>query len=265
VALLRKFISERGKILPRRRTGTCAKYQRPLAKAIKHARYMALLPTRAANRARARGPSEVVLLDDIVNVGDGSVVQSRRLARNYDPRRMAERATGRAEPLGLIRRAADTKRARRMSEAAGKFAELGGRTLTISMKAGTESRLFGAVTSAMISDEIQRQFGVEIDRRHIMLDEPIKHLGEFTVPLKASGDVSGEVRVVVEPERKPGELEQRLIERERAAREAAQPGGGAGSAEPQPSAEETAKAAEAADVHDKYAAHEDEPRPADEG
>jgi small subunit ribosomal protein S18 len=44
VALLRKFISERGKILPRRRTGTCAKYQRPLARAIKQARFMALLP-----------------------------------------------------------------------------------------------------------------------------------------------------------------------------------------------------------------------------
>ena len=44
VALLRKFISERGKILPRRRTGTSAKYQRPLARAIKHARYLALLP-----------------------------------------------------------------------------------------------------------------------------------------------------------------------------------------------------------------------------
>ena len=44
VALLRKFISDRGKILPRRRTGTCAKYQRPLAKAIKHARFLALLP-----------------------------------------------------------------------------------------------------------------------------------------------------------------------------------------------------------------------------
>jgi large subunit ribosomal protein L9 len=212
---------------------------------------------------------KVVLLDDVLNVGDaGEVVEVKNgFARNFlIPQRLAERATKDAlNRVGLIRRAADTKRARRMSEAAGKFAELGGRTLTISMKAGTESRLFGAVTSAMISDEIQRQFGVEIDRRHIMLDEPIKHLGEFTVPLKASGDVSGEVRVVVEPERKPGELEQRLIERERAAREAAQPGGGAGSAEPQPSAEETAKAAEAADVHDKYAAHEDEPRPADEG
>ncbi|MCH7471644.1 30S ribosomal protein S18 [bacterium] len=44
VALLRKFVSDRGKILPRRRTGTSARYQRPLAKAIKHARYMALLP-----------------------------------------------------------------------------------------------------------------------------------------------------------------------------------------------------------------------------
>ena len=44
VALLKKFISERGKILPRRRTGTNAKYQRPLAAAIKQARYMALLP-----------------------------------------------------------------------------------------------------------------------------------------------------------------------------------------------------------------------------
>ena len=44
VALLRKFISDRGKILPRRRTGTCAKYQRPLRKAIMQARYMALLP-----------------------------------------------------------------------------------------------------------------------------------------------------------------------------------------------------------------------------
>lgn len=44
VELLQKFISEKGKILPRRVTGTCAKYQRPLAIAIKRARHMALLP-----------------------------------------------------------------------------------------------------------------------------------------------------------------------------------------------------------------------------
>ena len=44
VALLQKFISDRGKLMPRRRTGVCAKHQRMLARAIKQARYMALLP-----------------------------------------------------------------------------------------------------------------------------------------------------------------------------------------------------------------------------
>jgi small subunit ribosomal protein S18 len=44
VELLRRYTEERGKIRPRRKTGTCAKHQRPLARAIKRARYMALLP-----------------------------------------------------------------------------------------------------------------------------------------------------------------------------------------------------------------------------
>ncbi len=44
VALLHKFVSDRGKLMPRRRTGVCAKHQRMLTRAIKHARYMALLP-----------------------------------------------------------------------------------------------------------------------------------------------------------------------------------------------------------------------------
>jgi len=220
---------------------------------------------------------KVVLLDDVLNVGEaGEVVEVKNgYGRNYlIPQRLAERATKDAlNRVELIRRAADTKRARRMSEAAGKFAELSARALVISMKAGTESRLFGAVTSAMISDEIQRQFDIEIDRRHIMLEEPIKHLGEFTVPLKASADVTGEVRVVVEPERKPGELEQQLIERERAEREAeertarAAEGGEApdtAGGDPPAPAEETAKAEEAAEAHDKYEEHESEPLPADE-
>lgn len=220
---------------------------------------------------------KVVLLDDVLNVGEaGEVVEVKNgYGRNYlIPQRLAERATKDAmNRVELIRRAAETKRARRMSEAAGKFAELSMRTLVISMKAGTESRLFGAVTSAMISDEIQRQFDVEIDRRHIMLEEPIKHLGEFTVPLKASADVTGEVRVVVEPERKPGELEQQLIEQERAEREAAEVAEQAaeGGEEPEAVGEdpaapvgETAKAEEAADAHDKYEAHEEEPPPTEE-
>jgi len=216
---------------------------------------------------------KVVLLDDVINVGEaGEVVEVKNgYARNYlIPRRMAERATKDAlNRVELIRRAAETKRARRMSEAAGRFAEVAGRPLVIQMKAGTESRLFGAVTSAMISDEIMRQFDVEIERRHIMLEEPIKHLGEFTVPLKASSDVTGEVQLIVEPERKPGELEQKLIEQDRADREAAEAAEAAAKAETQEASDpapavEVEAAAEAAETQDKYEEHEAETEPAEE-
>lgn len=209
---------------------------------------------------------KVVLLDDIVNVGEaGDLVEVKNgYARNYlIPQRLAEAATKDAlNRLALIKRAGEAKRARRMSEAAGKFAELAGRRLTIQMKAGTQSRLFGAVTSAMIADEIGLQFGVSIDRRHVMLDEPIKHLGEFTVPLKASSDVTGEVDVVIEAERKPGELEQKLIEQDRADREAAETVEEEAAAEDGPAQAE--EAAEAAETLEKYEEHdqavaEDEP------
>jgi len=206
---------------------------------------------------------KVVLLDDIVNVGEaGELVEVKNgYARNYlIPQQLAERATKDVlNRIELIKRAAETKRARRMSEAAGKFAEVADRPLVITMKAGTESRLFGAVTSAMIADEIQRQFEVEIDRRHIMLEEPIKHLGEFTVPLKASADVTGEVKVVVEPESKPEDIERRLIEQDRADREAAEAEARAAEEAAKADAnEEVVEAVEAVEAQDKYEAHEEE-------
>lgn len=221
----------------------------------------------------------VVLLDDIVNVGEAGtiVVVKDGYARNFlIPRRLAEMATKDAvNRIELIRRAAEGKRIKRMEEAAGKFALLSDKVLTIQMKAGTESRLFGAVTSAMIADEIQNQFGVEVDRRHIMLDEPIKHLGEFTVPLRASSDVTGEVRLVVAPEgKKREEIERELVEKalaeERAKAEAeaaeaaaaAEDGEAADTADPadppaaEPASSEVVKAEAAAEVQEKYEAEE---------
>lgn len=216
----------------------------------------------------------VVLLDDIVNVGEAGtiVVVKDGYARNYlIPRRLAEMATADAvNRIELIRRAAEGKRIKRMEEAAGKFALLSDKVLTIQMKAGTESRLFGAVTSAMIADEISNQFDVEVDRRHIMLDEPIKHLGEFTVPLRASSDVTGEVRLVVAPEgKKREEIERELVEKalaeERAKAEAeaaeaaaAEGGEAAETADPAeapadpPASSEAVNAETAAEVHEKY-------------
>lgn len=146
----------------------------------------------------------VVLLDDIPNLGDaGSVVEVKNgFARNFlIPKHLAEMATRDAlNRIELIRRAGEVKRARRMAEAAGKFSALEGKVLVLTMRAGSENRIFGAVTSQLIAEEVQKQFGVALERRHVMLEDPIKHLGEFTVPLRASADVTGEIRLVIEPE-----------------------------------------------------------------
>lgn len=203
---------------------------------------------------------KIVLLDDIVNIGEaGEIVEVKNgYARNWlIPQQLAQRATKDAiNRVELIKRGAEAKRASRMSEAAGKFAEVAAHPLVIQMKAGTESRLFGAVTSAMIADEIVKQFSVEIDRRHIMLDEPIKHLGEFIVPLKASADVTGELKLTVESEVKAEDIEQKLIEQDRADRAAAEAEAAEQKAADSEGTEEATEAAEAVESLEKYEDHE---------
>jgi large subunit ribosomal protein L9 len=201
---------------------------------------------------------KIVLLDDLVNVGQaGEIVEVRNgYARNFLlPKGLAERATADAlNRITLIKRAADVKRAKRMAEAAGKFALVAGKPLVIRMKAGTEGRIFGAVTSAMIADEVKIQYEVDLDRRHIMLDEPIKHLGEFNVPLRASADVTGELRVVVEAIMTREERQAKLLEetrRQEAAERAAADAALREKAEP-------TEAEAAADALDKYEHHEED-------
>lgn len=68
--------------------------------------------------------------------------------------------------------------------------------LTIRAKVGEEGKLFGSVTSMDIAEAAKAQ-GVIIDKRKIVLDEPIKRVGEFTVPVKLHADVSADLKVTV--------------------------------------------------------------------
>ena len=69
----------------------------------------------------------------------------------------------------------------------------------IHVKAGEEDRLFGSVTAQNIADALAEK-GVIIDRRKIQLDEPIKALGVYTVPVRFSSETSAELKVLVEKE-----------------------------------------------------------------
>ena len=76
---------------------------------------------------------------------------------------------------------------------------MGNVTISIAQKAGENDQLFGSVTSKDIADALAAQ-NYSIDRRRIQLDEPIKQLGEFKVPVRLHKDVTVEVTVVVTKE-----------------------------------------------------------------
>ena len=73
---------------------------------------------------------------------------------------------------------------------------LGAVAITISQKAGENDQLFGSVTSKDIAEALEKQ-GYTIERRKIVLDEPIKTLGEFKVPIRLHREVTAEITVNV--------------------------------------------------------------------
>lgn len=81
-------------------------------------------------------------------------------------------------------------------EATAEADRIKGLSVTIKAKTGEEGRLFGSVTSMDIADAVRAQ-GVEIDKRRIVLDEPIRRLGDFTVTVKLHADVVADIKVSV--------------------------------------------------------------------
>ena len=140
------------------------------------------------------------MLEDVKGLGaEGETVKvSPGYARNYlIPNKLAIQASGagakiftevmrqRQQRAGKQRRAAE--------EMAKKFTDV---QVHIPMEAGEEDRLFGSVTSADIAAALAEQ-GISVDKRKIGLDEPLKQLGVFDVPVKLFQEIEGTVKVWV--------------------------------------------------------------------
>lgn len=143
---------------------------------------------------------QVILKAHVEKLGDEGklVVVANGYARNYlIPRKLAIQATEKnRRSLEHEKRLTidhDAKEKREAEKFAGELANL---SCTITMQAGENDRLFGSVTSLDIAAALEEQ-GVEIDRRKIILDEPLKELGVFTVPAKIHADVTAEIKVWV--------------------------------------------------------------------
>ena len=130
---------------------------------------------------------------DVVEVADG-------FARNYLlPRSLAMSATKSAmSSLDNLRKIEEKKQAKLKTGAEGVASKLAGETVMFTdAHVGTGGKLYGAVTAANVSDAIKTQFGVEVDRRDVLLEEPIRAEGFYYVPLKLHRDITIEQRVQV--------------------------------------------------------------------
>jgi large subunit ribosomal protein L9 len=143
---------------------------------------------------------EVILREDVEKLGNrGEVVKvAPGYARNFLlPKKLAVAATDSNKKIVEQERQAHLrKEAKFKGEAEDLGKLLSGVTVTISQKAGENDQLFGSVTSKDVADALAAK-NYTIDRRKIQLDEPIKQLGEFKVPVRLHKDVTAEVTVQV--------------------------------------------------------------------
>jgi large subunit ribosomal protein L9 len=143
---------------------------------------------------------EVILREDIENLGTrGQVVKvAPGYARNFLlPKRMAVAATESNKKIVEQERQAHLRKEAKVKGEAEELAKImTGATVRIYQKAGENDQLFGSVTAKDIADALTAQ-NYNIDRRKIQLDEPIRQLGEFKVPVRLYKDVTTEVTVVV--------------------------------------------------------------------
>ena len=143
---------------------------------------------------------ELILREDVEHLGRrGDVVQVKGgFGRNYLlPRKLAMKVTEGNRKVVEQEKAAAVKRdARDQSDAQQLATLLAQTTLIVARKAGESGVLFGSVTSLNVAEELHKK-GFEVDRRKIQLEEPIKQLGEFQVPVRLHKDVTVSVPVQV--------------------------------------------------------------------
>ena len=144
---------------------------------------------------------EIVLLEDVKALGKkGEIVTvNDGYARNFIlPKKLGVEATSKNLNDLKLKKANDAKLAAEILAAAKELAaKLDESKVTLSIKAGEGGRAFGSVSNKEISKAITDQLGLEIDKKKIVLNDPIKSIGSFEVPIKLHKDVTARLAVKV--------------------------------------------------------------------
>ncbi len=147
---------------------------------------------------------KVVLLQDVKGVGEAGQLKdvAEGYARNYLlPKKLAAVATPGAMKDLEIKQAAEKKKQAKVDE---EMQEVGKKitaaTITVRSKVGEGGKLYGSITSGDVAEALEKQVGQAVDKRKIEIEEPIRHVGEYKIPLKLSKNVTAAINLVVEGE-----------------------------------------------------------------
>ena len=145
---------------------------------------------------------EVILLKEVKRLGKAG--DTRRVAEGYArnyliPRGLAMAATDAARKQIAGQAATEAHReAKEKAEAEAQAANLQKIELTFKAKVGEQGRLYGSITSADIAEQLSREIGEAIDKRKVVLEEPIREVGKSTVEVRLHPDVKFTVTVIVD-------------------------------------------------------------------
>ena len=144
---------------------------------------------------------KVILTQDVRGQGKrGQMIEvSDGYARNFLlPRKLAQEAT--ADNINTMRmndKATQERQAKERAEALELRNRMKDMTVVVTAKGGGAGRLFGSVTNTEVSEALAKQAGVQLDKRKIILDEPIKSVGVYTVKCKLGYEINADLKVEV--------------------------------------------------------------------
>ncbi len=149
---------------------------------------------------------KVVLLQDVKNMGkrDDIISVSDGYARNFlFPQKLAAEATpGALKEIARKRAAQDAREAERRAEAEAKAALLKNKVITLQVKCGEKGRLYGSVTAAEVAEALEKQHGIQADRRKLDIGDPIREVGMRDITVWLYQGVTVPMKLNVEPLKK---------------------------------------------------------------
>ena len=146
---------------------------------------------------------DVILLQDLKNVGKkgDTVTLKDGYARNLISKKQAAEVNAKTiNDLKLQKQHEEKVAEQRLADAQELAERLTGMQVNMTVRSGKDGKLFGSVSSKEIAEACKQQLGLDVDKKKLVLPEPIKELGTTTVPLKLHPQVTASLKVVVTEE-----------------------------------------------------------------